>query len=289
MRMLGFPIVDAHVHFWDTRRLRYPWLDGIPLLNRPYLPDDYRESCGPVEIGQSVFVQCECDPSQYRDEVDWGTSLAAREPRIGGLVAWAPLEKGPAVREELEALAENRLVKGIRRIIQYEPQADFCLRPEFVYGVQMLSDFGFSFDVCIASIQMENTISLVRRCPEVRFVLDHIGKPNIRDGEREPWWSHLKMLSRLPNVWCKVSGLVTEADHRCWTGEGLKPYLDHVLACFGLDRVLFGGDWPVVLLASDYPRWAETLKWAVQGCSNAELRALFHDNAVAVYRLARGT
>ena len=132
---------------------------------------------------------------------------------------------------------------------------------------------------------MANTIKLVEQCPDVLFILDHIGKPDIKNQIFDPWRDELKRLSEFPNVWCKMSGLVTEADHQHWTREDLKPYIDHVLDCFGFSRVLYGGDWPVAYQATTYPRWVETLEWAVRGCSEDELRKLFYDNAIEFYRL----
>lgn len=283
--MIDFPIVDTHVHLWDPKFLRYPWLDGNALLNKPYLLENYRAACGPVQVEKMVFLQCECDFAQFMDEANWVTQLAQVDPRIRGIVPWAPLEKGDAARPDLEALAANPLIKGIRRIIQFEPDPAFCLRPDFVRGVQALPDYGLSFDICISHGQMANTIALVRQCPDVQFILDHIGKPNIKDQLMEPWKQELKTLAQFPNVWCKMSGLVTEADFQRWRKEDLRPYIDHVLECFGFGRVMYGGDWPVAYQATEYPRWVETLQWAVSGCSENEARALFHDNAVAFYRL----
>ena len=284
--MLPFALIDTHLHLWDPGYLRYSWLDNNALLNKPYLIDDYNRHCDGVQVEKMVFLQCEVDPPYYQQEAAWITSLAAQDPRIAGMVPWAPLEKGDAVRPELEALlAANPLTKGIRRIIQFEPELDFCLRPDFVRGVQLLADYGLSFDICISHIQLANTIKLVAQCPNVQFILDHIGKPDIKGGVLEPWQAELRTLAAFPNVWCKMSGLVTEADHQAWTPVDLQPYIDHVLDCFGFDRVMFGGDWPVAYQATLYPRWVETLQAAVSGCSAQELRQLFRDNAVAFYRL----
>ena len=284
--MPSFPIIDTHLHLWDPGYLRYSWLDGNALLNKPYLLADYRKACGAVQVEKMVFLQCEVDFALFREEAAWVTSLAKQDPRIAGIVPWAPLEKGDAARADLEALlAANPLIKGIRRIIQFEPEIDFCLRPDFVKGVQALADYGLSFDICISHIQMANTIKLVAQCPNVQFILDHIGKPDIRQQIFEPWKREIRTLAQFPNVCCKVSGLVTEADHKAWTKEDLKPYIDHVIDSFGFDRVIYGGDWPVAYQATEYPRWVETLEWAVAGCSERELHKLFHDNAQAFYRL----
>ena len=280
-----FPVVDTHLHVWDPGRLRYAWLDDIPTLNRPHLLQEYDEVCGPVRVDKMVFVQCECESAQHQEEADWVASLARQDPRIEGIVPWAPLEQGEAARPALERLAQNPLVKGIRRIIQFEPDPEFCLRPGFVRGVQLLAELGMHFEICITHAQMENTIRTVRQCPDVRFILDHVGKPDIKGRVTEPWAANLRTLAAMPNVWCKVSGLVSEADHDHWTREDLKPYVDRVIDCFGFGRVMYGGDWPVATLATGYPRWVEALRWAVEGCSEAELRNLFRDNAISFYRL----
>jgi len=285
MPQLDFPIVDTHLHLWDPDHLRYPWLKGNELLNRRYLLDEYRQATGPVDVGKMVFLQCECDPAQFLDEAAWVTELAAADPRIQGIVPWAPLELGDAARPALEELARNPLIKGIRRIIQFEPDMDFCLRPEFVRGVQALPDYGFNFDICINHLQLANTIRMVAQCPNVQFILDHIGKPDIRGQIFEPWATQLRELAQFPNVWCKMSGLVTEADHQRWTPADLRPYIQQVIDCFGFERVIYGGDWPVAYQATEYPRWVHTLMDAVAGCTPAQLRQLFRDNAISFYRL----
>lgn len=285
LERLTFPIVDTHLHVWDPHYLNYPWLNGNALLNKPYLLEDFNRACGPVSVGRMVFVQCEVDFAQFMEEAEWVDRLANQDSRLQGIVPWAPLEKGEAARPDLERLASYPRIKGIRRIIQFEPDLDFCLRPDFVRGVQALPDYGLSFDICVDIRHLANTIELVRQCPDVQFILDHIGKPRIKDQQLDPWREQIKMLAGFPNVWCKMSGLVTEADFQTWTKEQLKPYIDHVIECFGFDRVMYGGDWPVATQASEYPRWVETLLWAVKDCSDSELKKLFYDNAIAFYRL----
>ncbi len=282
--MPTFAIVDTHLHLWDPRRLRYPWLDGNSLLDRPYLPADFRAASAPLQVEKVVFLQAECLRSQFVQEVELITELAREEPRIAGMVAWAPLEHGDAVRTDLARMSANPLVKGIRRILFDEDPA-LWLQPSFVRGVQALADFGLSFDLCINNHQLPSALELVRQCPEVNVILDHIGNPDVAGDRFQPWATDLRALSALPNVWCKVSGVATNADRQHWTREELKPYLAHVLECFGFERAMFGSDWPVALQAVAYPQWVEVLEWAVQGCSEHELHALFHDNALAFYRL----
>src|SRR5829696_7476148 len=147
--MPAFPIIDTHLHIWDLGRIRYPWLAGVPKLNRNHLIEDYRRACGPVQVAKMVFVQCECEPSQAQQEAAWVMEVSKSDPRICGIVAWAPLEKGAGAETDLVTLRSNPLVKGIRRIIQFEPDIGFCLRPDLVRGVQSLHAHGLSFDLCI--------------------------------------------------------------------------------------------------------------------------------------------
>ena len=284
--MLDFPMIDAHVHLWDPAALRYPWLDDIPLLNKPHLPDDFHGASAGTEVGGMVFVQCECLPSQALDEVRWVNTLAQTDLAILGIVAYAPLENGEAARADLEALKYFKLVKGVRRIIQFEEDMEFCLRPDFIKGVRMLPEFGYTFDLCVSHAQMPNMIRFVAQCPGVRFMLDHIGKPDIKGGLTEPWKSDLRRLASIPDVFCKISGLVTEADHSKWNDDDLRPYIDHVIESFGFGRVAFGGDWPVARLATDYPRWVNALIDLAGTRRESDLRRLFRDNAIDFYGLA---
>jgi L-fuconolactonase len=283
--MINFPIIDTHLHLCDFENIKYPWIEELPALQRSFLLKDYDQACGSVAIEKMVFVQYECDPSQYKDEIAFVTSVAQKDPRLSGMVAWAPLEKGDAVKPELETLLPNTLIKGIRRIIQFEEDGEFCLQPDFVKGVQLLSEFNWSFDICIYHPQMANTIKLVKQCPHVQFILDHIGKPDIKNHLFQPWDSEIRQLAAFENVFCKISGMVTEADHDHWKKEDLKPYVDHVIDCFGIDRVMFGGDWPVVTLAGSLQAWLESLMRLISRFSQDEIKKLFYDNAMRLYRL----
>jgi L-fuconolactonase len=284
--MPSFPIVDSHLHIWDPGRFRYPWLDATPLLNRPYTVEDYRTAIQPYAVEAMVFLQCECEPAQALAEAQWVAREAMLEPRIAGIVAWAPLEKGDGAEADLEALARVPLMRGVRRIIQFEPDLDFCLRPDFIAGVRRLKQFGLSFDICIDHRQMANTVAFARQVPDVPMILDHIGKPDIKGHVLEPWCTHLRELAALPHVVCKVSGMVTEADHAGWTPDDLRPFLDAVIDEFGFDRLIYGGDWPVVRVAAEYPRWVQSLDGLLAGVGESDLRKLYRDNARRFYRLA---
>ena len=283
--MPDFPIIDTHVHLWDPRRFRIPWLDGVPQINQTYALKEYAEHTQGVTIEAMVYLEVDVAPSYRLLEAQWVNALADEEPRLRAIVPSAPLEDGDCARSYLEALkALGPRVKGVRRLLQAEPD-DFALQPNFVRGVQALADYDFSFDICIVHRQLPAVIELVRRCPEVRFILDHLGKPDIKAGLRDPWQSHIRELAALPNVVCKISGIVTEADHARWTVDDLRPYFEVVYDAFGEDRVMFGGDWPVVLLAASYRRWVETVDALTQGLGEPARRKLWTENAKRVYRL----
>lgn len=284
--MPDFPIVDSHLHLWDPRRFRMLWLDGNANLDRPFGLAEYRAATAGIDVGAMVYLQVEVEPAYALLEAQWAAERSLEDPRLRGIVAWAPVEHGERVRSFLDALvAVGPRLKGIRRIIQSEPDPGFALRPDFVRGVQILAEYGLSFDLCPYHPQMPAIVELVRRCPEVSFILDHIGKPSIRDRLLDPWRAQIRELAALPNVICKVSGLVTEADRRHWTPQDLRPYVEHVLESFGEDRVAFGGDWPVVTEAAAYRRWVETLDALTAGLSSAAKRKLWSENARRFYRL----
>ena len=278
-------IVDSHVHLWNPALLRYVWLDGLPTLNRAFLPADFSGASGTANVSKIIFIECGCEPAQSLVEVNWISDLAKSEPRLEGIVAHASLEKGQNVHADLENLAANPLVKGVRRNLQGERDANFCLRPEFVAGVELLAEFGFTFDVCIRHEQMRDVAELTRRVPQVNFVLDHFGKPDVRGKKTEPWATDLKTLAALPNVVCKISGLATEADWNHWQVADLKFYFELTLECFGFDRVLFGSDWPVATLATSYERWVETIGNFLSSATDIERTKLFQTNTERIYRV----
>jgi L-fuconolactonase len=283
--MNSFPIVDSHVHFWNPTRLRYSWLDGLPALNGAFLPADFATASVISNVGKIIFIECGCESAQSLAEVNWISDLAKNESRIMGIVAHADLEKGEASRADLEKLAVNSLVKGIRRNLQGERGAEFCLRPEFAAGVKLLSEFGFTFDLCIRHEQLRNAGELVRRAPQTTFVLDHFGKPNVRGKKFEPWATDLNALAAAPNVVCKISGLTTEADWKNWQPDDLKFYFDRALECFCFNRILFGGDWPVATLATSYQRWLETVQNYFSFATEIDRTKLFQTNAERIYRV----
>ncbi len=283
--MIDFAITDTHVHLLDQSRFKYGWASGAPKLGRDWTIHDLELAAKPYEIESMVFVEVDVDYPQHMDEAEWVQELARSDSRLKGCVASLPLEQGVVLEPDLERLSRLPVVKGIRRLIQNQSDPEFVLRPDFINAVKLLPKFGLSFDVCIYHHQFGNVIEFIRRCPEVSFILDHIGKPGIKDGLMEPWKRHIRELSQIPNVMCKLSGVTTEADHENWNREQLRPYIDHVIESFGFNRIMYGGDWPVAELAGKYTDWIGVLDWATSGCTPEEKRKLFRDNGIRAYRL----
>ena len=278
-------IIDTHVHLWDTNCLDYPWLKSNPQLNKPFLLEDFDQHTAGLNISKIVFIECAVNDAQKRREVDWVTSLAEKNPRIAAIVASALIERGERARGELEYLAQNPKVKGVRRM-PFALSEDGSLTADFVRGVRLLADYNLSFDLCLSYTQLRIAIELVQQCPQVSFILDHIGNPNIRENIFDPWAVEIRTLSQLPNVFCKISSVPTHADHEKWTTDDIKPFIVHVLECFGFSRVLFASDWPVCLKATSYSRWLQSLQEIIAGCTREEENRLFYANAERVYRIA---
>jgi L-fuconolactonase len=277
--------VDSHVHFWDTARLGYTWLAGEPRIAGRHGPGDLRAEAGADAPDRIVFVQAECESARWLEEVEWVETLALGEPRIAAVVAHAPMDAGGATAAAISILASRPLVRGVRHLIQGEQDPGFCLRPEFLAGVRLLAGRGLTFDLCCTSGQLPSVIELVRRCPDTAFVLDHAGKPGIGRRELDPWRGHISRLALEPNVVCKLSGLVTEAGPAAWSMEDLAPYVSHLLASFGPQRLLFGSDWPVVKLAAGYARWLEGARNLVSHLDRGAVQSIFNDTARRTYRI----
>ncbi len=285
--MPAFPVIDSHVHLYDPAVLPYGWLSGDAVLDRRRALADFDAACGPVAVAGLVFVEVSVDRGHHREEAALVQSWADADPRIAAMVAHAPVERGEAVEEELAALSRHRGLRGIRRLIQGEVDPGICLTPDFIAGVRAVGRAGLSFDLCVKHWGLVFAAELARRCPGTSFVLDHIGKPGIAHGLREPWWSELRAIAALPNVACKLSGVMTEADHAGWTKDQIVPYVAHAIDCFGFGRLMYGSDWPVAELTHRIPQWVALLDEVTHGCSQDELHALFRGTAARVYRLSR--
>jgi L-fuconolactonase len=277
------PVVDAHVHFWDPAELRYPWLDALPALRRPFLPEDHAAAVEDAPVERLVFVEANPAPGEEAREVAFVERLAAADPRIAGIVAFAELA-APGAARALDALADAPLVKGVRRNIQGEA-AGFCLQPAFVDGAREAGRRGLTVDLCATHDQLAEVVELVACCPDTAFVLDHCGKPAVVARNLDPWRERIARLAEHGNVCCKLSGLLTEADPARWTEDDLRPYADFVVERFGAGRLLFGSDWPVLTLAGSWRHWYGFTERLTAAWGAAERRAFYHDNAARVYRL----
>ena len=272
-------LIDTHLHLWDPAQVA--WVRGNPLFAHRFAAPEFVAASAACAVERAVFVQC--DAVDALAEVAWVAEQAKADPRIVGIVAQASIERGAVVAAQLDELAKQPLVRGIRRIIQGEPQG-FCARAEVIAGVQALAQHGFSFDLCLRRDQLSEATALVKACPQVRFMLDHLGNPPIAQKTMDGWAAPLADLAQLPNVWCKLSGIVTVAPER-WTIEDLAPYVEHALKTFTSARLCWGSDWPIVLKVSDYRHWVDATRTLLVGLSVDDQRRILHDNAIAFYRL----
>lgn len=273
--------IDAHHHFWKYDPAEYGWIGSdMALLRRDYLPEHLEETAAAAGIDGVISVQAR----QSVEETAWLLELARDSRLIRGVVGWVPLISSD-VEKSLERFAAEAKFRGVRHVLQGEPDERYMLRDDFNAGIRALRQFGLVYDILIFERHLPQTIEFVDRHPEQVFVLDHIAKPRIKDGVLKPWEENLRELARRENVFCKLSGVVTEADWHGWTDEQLKPYLDAVLATFGSRRVMFGSDWPVCLVASDYERWLETVHRHTAQFSSDEREAIFGGTAAKVYDL----
>jgi L-fuconolactonase len=284
--MINTPLIDAHIHLWDLDNLDYPWVDQHPVLNRTFLIEDYDAARAGADVEAMVFVQCECLPEQHLEELAWVQSIADADPRLKAIVPWAPLEKGEAVGDELAKIATDGRVKGVRRIVEFEPDPEFCIQPGFMRGVQLLGENGLHCELTIAPEHFPNVMKVVEQAPGTRFILDHVGSPHIVKGELYPWKDYIKAFAASGPHMCKFSNLVCNADLENWTIDDLRPFADTVIEAFGPDRLIWGSDWPHALRASEWTRWLETADALTAHLSSEDRKKIFHDNAVRFYRLA---
>src|SRR5215470_12813801 len=293
-------IIDTHQHLWDLNQLPYSWTSSRPTLNRSFRPSDYQEATRDLTVAKSVHVEADVDEDFMLEETLHVLSLARRDDNpIAGVVAAARPEYDD-FRDYIDRVAGQRMLKGVRRILQAEPDR-LSTTTTFVENVRSLEDYGLTFDICVLARQLPQAIRLVKQCPKVEFILDHCGNPNLRsdagEGEFDEWRERLREIAGLPNVVCKISGIVVNTDltgpasqpgQQGWTAETLRPAVEHVIACFGWDRVMFGSDWPVCSLAASFKQWVETLSLLTQDAGAENQRKLFYENAVRIYRLDRG-
>ena len=279
--------VDAHHHLWDPRTRDYPWMAGPAFdpIRRPYGLDELRARTAAAGIGRTVLVQTVADSSETEEFLKLA---AASDGLVAGVVGWVDLE-APDVAGALERLRSlpggERLV-GVRHQVQDEPDPDWLGRPQVRRGLRAVAEAGLVYDLLVLVPQLDSAVAAARELPQGRFVLDHAAKPPIASGAMEPWAGGIGQLARLPNVACKLSGLVTEARWDDWDAAGIRPYAEHVLAAFGPGRVLFGSDWPVCELAASYEAVHRLAGELLEGLAPDEREMVMGGSAEAAYRLA---
>jgi L-fuconolactonase len=273
--------IDSHQHFWRYAPARHGWItDAMAVLKRDFLPPTLERELQASEIGASVAVQAD----QSEGETLFLLDLAKQYTVIAGVVGWADL-CADNLPERLEYFSENDKLCGFRHVLQDEPDDRFMLRKSFVRGIAALSEFDFTYDILIYPRQLPAAIELVQKFPEQLFVVDHIAKPPIKSHETATWAQNMREIAAAPNVFCKLSGMVTEADWSHWTQEDFRPYLDIVFEAFTLDRLMFGSDWPVCLLAGNYGQVKQIIETYVQKLSALERENIFGSNAARFYGL----
>jgi L-fuconolactonase len=291
--MPNFPIIDTHLHVWDQTRLEYSAFEGHPRFGHPYHVEDYRRDCGALDVEAMVFLECyadfDKDGGQYIEEIEFVEDEAKRDPRIRAIVPMAPLEWGNRALPILTEMRDRHPgVRGIRRILEFDadPRA-LALSDSFVEGVRLLEKFGWHFEINVNHTQMDIVRAFVPRIPNVPLILDHCGKPGIREGAIEQYRDDVKALSSYGNLAIKLSDLAVEADVENWTEADLRPYIAATLDTFGPDRTLYGGDYPILLQATTMSEWVEVLDraFADLGLSETETRKIYRDNANGFYRI----
>nr|WP_184190371.1 amidohydrolase family protein [Paenibacillus sp. JGP012]MBB6024111.1 L-fuconolactonase [Paenibacillus sp. JGP012] len=273
--------LDAHQHFWNYNIRDYGWIgEEMRVIKRSFLPEDLEPILTEAGITGCVAVQAR----QSLEETEWLLELADQHEFIRGVVGWVDLCSEEAAAQ-LEKVAANPWLKGVRHVIQDEPDVKFVLREDFQRGIALLEQYNLAYDLLVSKEQLPYAAELVQKFPRQRFVIDHLAKPDIKGGIQTPWKEAMEAIAVHPNVYCKLSGMVTEADWNTWTQEDFTTYLDTVLQAFGTDRVMYGSDWPVCTVAGTYSQVFNVLQTHVHTLSAAEQQKIFGENCAAFYRL----
>lgn len=274
-------LIDSHQHFWQVGRFDYPWMSGDnKVLYRDYLPDQLEPILKANGVEKTVLVQA----SNSVEESRWLLELADKHPFIAGVVGWVDL-KSDEVDRQLAELSSHAKFKGVRHLVESEPDDDWLVQPQVVNGLERLSSYGLSYDLLVHTRHLKHVPRIADQCPELSLVVDHMAKPPIAKGEEDDWFKALKPVANVPRIHCKLSGLVTEANWETWTANDLRPYVERALELFGSERMMFGSDHPVCLLASSYQRVVESFQEILEPLSDADREKIFSTNARRFYRL----
>jgi L-fuconolactonase len=274
-------IVDSHQHFWQVGQFDYPWMSSdVQLLCQDYLPAALEPLLTRSGVSQTVLVQA----SNSLEETRWLLSLADQYPFVSGVVGWVDLT-GDDVECQLDEFATHPGFKGVRHLVESEPDDDWLNQPNVVRGLRALATKGLSYDLLVHTRHLKYARAVAEQCPELRLVIDHLAKPPIARADISEWASEFKRMADCPNVSCKISGLVTEADWKNWKLRDLRPFVDKALEYFGAKRLMFGSDWPVCLLAATYDQVLESTQLLLAELNNEERSRIFRINTAEFYRL----
>lgn len=276
-------VVDAHQHYWEVGRFDYGWTaQGVPSLDRDHLPGELEPQLRAVGVARTVLVQV----LHTEAETDWMLALARQHPSIAGVVGWVDLTAPPDdIHGALDRLVADPRLVGIRHLVHEEPDDDWLVRDDVLQGLAVLEQRDVPFDLLLKPRHLRHVPRLSGRLPRLRMVIDHIAKPFIKDQVLEPWATEMAAAAANPNVWCKVSGMITEADHAAWTADDLRPYIETVMRAFGPERLMCGSDWPVCTLAGSYERVIGALRGVLAGAHESTERRIFAASAESFYRL----
>jgi len=274
-------IIDSHHHLWKYDPIEYDWIDdSMKDIRKDFLPENLKTTIQEAGVDGVISVQAR----QSVEETDWLIGMAHQNEFIKGVVGWLPLVQKD-IEEYLEKYADEKKLKGVRHVIQGEPDPEFMLRKDFNHGISLLKKYSLVYDILIVERQLPNTIRFVDQHPEQVFVLDHIAKPLIGRNELSPWKENIQELAKRENMNCKISGMVTEADYQKWTPSQLLPYIEVILEAFGPDRLLFGSDWPVCLVATTYTNWVNLVRKNITSYTETEQAKIMGENALRLYQL----
>jgi predicted TIM-barrel fold metal-dependent hydrolase len=276
-------LVDTHQHLWDLDQFPYSWCAGVPKLNRSFRLEEYRAAAEGLGVVKTVFMECDVDEPHLLYEARHIQSLANQHPLISGIIAACRPER-EGFRQHLDELLKLPALRGVRRVLHTMPDetSQSSLFSDLLNG---LTQHGLTFDLCVAARQLPVGLNLVKRCPNVTFILDHCGVPDVKGKALDPWRQHIRELAQLPNVHCKISGLVAYADPDHWTTADLRPWVEHILEQFGWDRVVWGSDWPVCTLSATFRQWVGAALELTAHASPDDREKVFRRNAERIYRV----
>ena len=273
-------IIDTHQHFWNYDATRHDWInEDMRAIKKDFLPEQLAPILKENKVDGCVSVQVD----QTTEETDFLLALAKEHSFIKGVVGWVDL-RASNLEDTLENYRDAKALKGFRHIIQGQA-VGFMLQPNLIQGLKKLATRNYTYDLLIYAPQLKEANELIKQVTELPIVIDHVAKPNIKDSEMEDWKKEITALAKYPNVYCKISGMATEANWETWTMAGLQPYLDTVVEAFGTERIMFGSDWPVCLVASSYAKWLNGVQNYFNTFSSTEQEAIFAGNAIKFYKL----